>query len=792
MKASVLSILSLLIILLIGLSSCSTTKGLKEGQYLLTHNSILVPKNHKRIEKKEINTYIKQKPNKRFLNLFRFKLWVYQKADKKDKNTRFNRWLKNGVGEAPVIFDSIAMIESGENIHLYLKNLGYFNNKVEVHSEYHQEKNKVKAAYIIQPSDAYKIRSWKYDIADEQLASYVFRDTALSKIKKGKYYDVYKMDVERERITTKLNNNGYYRFTKENINYEIDSSLNSHELDITLKIANNLVPSTSNPGTFDEVRHSRYFINRVFVNPDYDPILSRNTTYDTLKLEVHQIKKDNPANYYNFLHKGKIRVNPKTISQSVFIEDHEPYNLKDVQQSYRRLSGISAFDYKSIVFTEVERDTIVEDSTDKFLRCKINLSRSQLMSYTIEAEGTNRGGDLGMGASLTYLNKNIFRGGELLRIRLKGGLEAQKVSGEETQQKQFLFFNTWEAGLEISVRFPKFLIPIKQEKFPKYFRPFTTLSLGIHFQQRPQYFRRIGTVSFGYNWSESDYKDHIFNPIELNLVKIDPTEEFARELEELEDERLKNQYSDHLTFGMRYTYTFNNQDIRKLKNFVFLRVNAETSGNLLYLIDKTFNAPKNSSGDYTLFNVTYSQYAKFDYDFRYYFVFNRVNMLVLRSIAGIGIPYGNTPKTLPFEKGFYLGGANSLRGWRFRSVGPGASSVSNDLLDKMGEILIAGNVEYRFPIYKSFKGAFFTDIGNVWLLEPDSTFPGGEFEVKDFVSEFAVNAGLGFRLDFNFFIFRVDAAFRIRDPALPPDERWVIRHTGISNIMWNFGIGYPF
>jgi outer membrane protein assembly factor BamA len=561
---------------------------------------------------------------------------------------------------------------------------------------------------------------------------------------------------------------------------------------VTLVIENNLVASPTEPGKLIEVKHSRYFINRVFINPNYDPVFSRRMQFDTLRQEVHQLQKDSPADYYYFLHQGKIKVNPKTITQSIFIEDNEPYSLKDVQQTYRRLGGISAFDYKSIQFTEVQRDTMIFDSTDKFLRCNINLSRSQLMSYTLEAEGTNRGGDLGMGASLTYLNKNIFRGGELLRIKLKGGLEAQKLSGEESQEKNFLFFNTWETGLEASILFPKFMIFIRQEKFPKYFRPFTTFSTGINFQQRPQYFRGIATVTYGYSWSESDFKEHQLNPIEVSLVKVNPTDEFANELEELQDERLKNQYSDHLTLGLRYTFTFNNQDIRKLKNFIFLRANLETSGNLLYAIDNMVDAPKNDEGTYTLFNIKYSQYIKNDYDFRYYFVFNRVNMLVLRSMLGIGVPYGNTPRTLPFEQGFYLGGANSLRGWRFRSVGPGSYSAESDYVDKMGEIMLEGNIEYRFPIYKSFKGAVFSDIGNVWLMKPDSVFPGGNFEFKNFLSELAINAGLGLRFDFSFFVFRIDAAIRWRDPALPPDERWVIGDPKLRDVVWNFGIGYPF
>ena len=229
--------------MLISISACSTLKNLEEGQYLLTHNKINITADKKRIDKKEISTYLKQKPNKKFLSFFRFKLWVYQQASKKNRNTKLNHWLKNGVGEAPVIFDSVAMAESGKNIHLYLKNLGYFNNRVIVHTEYHKKKNKVKAIYNIYPSEAYKIRKWEYEIVDEQMASYVFQDTSLAKIKKGHLYNVYKMDEERDRITTHLNNKGYFRFTKESINYEVDSTLGGHQLDIFLKINNNLIPS---------------------------------------------------------------------------------------------------------------------------------------------------------------------------------------------------------------------------------------------------------------------------------------------------------------------------------------------------------------------------------------------------------------------------------------------------------------------------------------------------------------------------------------------------------------------
>ena len=303
--------------------------------------------------------------------------------------------------------------------------------------------------------------------------------------------------------------------------------------------------------------------------------------------------------------------------------------------------------------------------------------------------------------------------------------------------------------------------------------------------KRPSYKRNVFNVSFGYDWDESDTKHHIIKPIDISLVKVFPTEDFAKDLEKLNDPRLKDQYTDHLISAMKYSFIFNNQDIRKLKNFIFFRGNLETCGNILNLIDHAIGAPKDTSGHFTLFNIRYAQYVRTDFDFRYYVIINKLNSIVFRSVFGIGIPYSNAD-ALPFERGFYLGGANGMRGWRFRSLGPGAYPGTDDNLDMMGDIMIEENVEYRFPIYKFFKGALFVDVGNVWLIHE------GQIKAGKILSELAIDAGFGLRLDFKFFIFRVDGALKFRDPSEPSHERWVIKNTGFNKILWNFGIGYPF
>ena len=294
--------------------------------------------------------------------------------------------------------------------------------------------------------------------------------------------------------------------------------------------------------------------------------------------------------------------------------------------------------------------------------------------------------------------------------------------------------------------------------------------------------------SFGYEWDESPEKKHYIKPFNISSIKMFPTPEFTRELEEIDDERLKNQYTDHLITAIQYSFVFNNQDVKKVKDFIFFRGDIETSGNIFYLFNNMLDSPKDTGGFYNILGIRYAQYARIQTDFRYYWMADRNNQVVFRLLAGTGVPYGNSV-ALPFEKGFYLGGANSMRAWIYRGLGPGGFSDPGTNVDKMGDIVLETNMEYRFPLYDFFKGALFIDAGNVWLLKANDKFPEAEFKFDTFYKQIAVDAGLGIRLDFSFFLFRVDFAWRLRDPARPSGDRWVA-DKGIW--FWNFGIGYPF
>jgi outer membrane protein assembly factor BamA len=343
----------------------------------------------------------------------------------------------------------------------------------------------------------------------------------------------------------------------------------------------------------------------------------------------------------------------------------------------------------------------------------------------------------------------------------------------------------------LSIIFPRFLIPVRQERFPKYFRPKTTTSLGFGYENRPEYERWLTNLSFGYDWKESDRKRHQLFPFDWSVINVGLSPDFEQELEDEPNDRIKYQYTDNFITAIRYSFTYNTQDIRKIQNFFYFKGNLETAGNLLNVGSNLANASTDSLGQYILFGIPFAQYVKLDGDFRFFNVITRNNSVAYRFFMGAGYAYGNA-SVLPLEKGFYGGGANGMRGWPYRLLGPGSYYDPEDYFDRMGDIQLEANVEIRFPVYNFIKSALFADIGNIWLMNEDESYPGGAFKFNRFYKEFAIDVGLGLRLDFNFFILRVDFAIPLRDPSQPEGDRWVMDQWQFSDFIINFGIGYPF
>lgn len=695
--------------------------------------------------------------------------------------------MKKNLGSKPVIFDSLRMKASIVSMRTFLNNKGYFEPKIS--TKLKKRNAWINVSYIIEAGKPYTIRKISHNIKDTSLRRTVLASSINSIVKEGSIYDSYQMDLERDRITLELKNAGYYAFEKDYINFRADSALNNHEMDIEMVIRNFRITSPNNNDSIIEINHPRYTINNIYIYPDLNPKVQDTSVQDTLKVNYHFDSGDTAFNHCYLIYRDKLRIKPSALTQALFLRDGHFYSLNDHNLTYKRMTNFPINRFVSISYDVPE---VGNAYTGKpLLNSTIKITRAPVMVYTVDAEGTTSSGYLGIGSSILYNNRNIFRRGETLRVRLKGSLEMQPSVGNSTAN-DFLIFNTYQTGAETGIDFPRLLLPFNIKRVDRYTRPKSSVDIGFNMQQQPNYKRYILNSSFSYEWNRSEQSRFIFSPVEFNSVSIFKDSIFTAYLDSVNDARLSNQYTDHIIASLKFSYIFNNQKLNKARNFIFLRWNIEPAGNLMNLVQLTSKLPINSEGQYTLFGIPYAQFIRTDIDFRKYFALPNDQTLVFRALLGIGIPYGNSTG-LPFEKGFYAGGANDMRGWAIRSLGPGAYPGGTSNYNNMGDMVIQSNLEYRFSIYKYWLGALFIDAGNVWLLHESPVYPGGEFKASTFASQLALDAGIGFRWDFSFFIFRIDSALKMKKPSLTNSSNWIsFGKFKISDLMWNFGIGYPF
>ena len=774
--------LLILILTILFLAGCNVTRNFLPNEHLLIKNKFKISSS--KVSKDELTGYLQQEPNAKFLGLFRPNIAFYN-AGSKGKDTKFKKWLRTKIGAAPVLLDSNLTTIAKKQMGLYLANKGYFNSNIR--DSIHLHKKKATLIYLVKLNLPYSIRSIHYSIADTELAKFVFADTVKTLIHPGFNYDTYLLDAERTRITNNLMDHGYYHFSNLYIRYLVDSTLDNKKMDVTIEIRNPVVPSLKYLGTFIESRHERYTIGKILIYPEYSLLQSDTLKYDTLMVNYKASRRDTTGSTYYFFYKNRFRMKPRTIAQMIFLRSGTLFNLKDLNQTYSQLASLQVFNYMNIQLFD-SPGTEMKDR-DK-LDCKVLLSRTPLHTFSISTDGTNSSGAFGIQGSLNYTNRNIFRGAQLFKISLTGAAQMQGNIGPQSTKN---LLNTIDIGANTSLTFPQFLIPIRPESLSKNFKPRTTISLGYDFQERPDYNRQISNISFGYTWNQTEQIKHVLNPVEITLVKILPDSAFAAKIDGLTDKRLKNQYTNHLVAGLKYTITYNGQQVNNVKDFFYLRSNLETGGNLIYGIDELLKVQRASAGYFTLFNLPYSQFVRPDLDLRFYHFFTSTKSLITRFYAGFGVPYGNST-SIPFEKAFFGGGANDLRGWKMGMLGPGRyhNDTASNSFDQTGDMQLQVNLEYRFPVYKYLRSALFMDMGNVWLLHNTPDLPGGLFQLKYFIPDIAIDVGLGIRADFDYFIVRLDPAVPIRVPYYYQNNHWYAGKLGLSDIIWNFGIGYPF
>lgn len=755
--------------------SCRVTRHVSENEYLL--NSVHVKVDNNQIDAGDLNAYIQQKPNRKILHFFKFHLWVYNTFKPKTKERGLFYNIATVVGEEPVIYDRFLAGKTTRQFQKFLSNRGYYQASVFDSTDINGAK--LDLYYIVKTNEPYVVDSVAYEFADSSIARLILSDTASGFIKKGVIFDVNHFQKERNRITRQMLEAGYYFFRKDFISYEADSTLKSNSVNVTVKV-DEFVRKTDKGQVFRE-KHRKCYIKDIQLYPAYDPKSAitdpRNyfKSFDTIKYEEYEV-----------IFADKLRIKPDVILQANTLKEGQRYDIRNVEATRRFLGSLAFF---KLIHVQFEPSSQSND-TAIWLDAHFQLTPYTLQAYTFELEGSNTGQNWEAGANVTYQHRNAFRGAELMELKLKGALEATgDVVGEEVSKK--FEFNTYEYGAEFKLEFPKFLMPFHKRQFYRRFRPQTTTGLQYNFQQRPDYTRTLLRGNFGYFWNSSPKMRHVVTPIELNSVRL-PKADSSFLVEIQDNSYLKNSYDDFFITASGYQMTYSNQNLYTNRNYFYIRTDVEFSGNILNSFHK-MTGRDTVDGDYQIFNTRYSQYIKSDIDFRYYNIFNEKNKLVTRSYIGVGVSYGNA-SSLPFIKQYFSGGANGIRAWQSRDLGPGTYRDSSNYPNQTAGLKIEMNLEYRFHLFWMVEGALFTDFGNIWAISGSDNREGAQFKFNKFYKQLALGSGFGLRFDFSFFVFRLDAGVKMIDPAIDGRNKWVLhdRRWKSRDYQLHFGIGYPF
>ena len=695
-----------------------------------------------------------QRPNNKWFSIFKVPLGLYSLSGK-DSTKRINRFLRQ-MGEAPVIYDRERTVQALGNMQLVMHNMGYLN--AEVFLQETAKKNRIKINYHIVPHEQYKIRNLTLNVQDEALEqtldSLGYRPAISSETGVGsKTYSANELDAERSRIYDLLIENGYYKFNKEYVHFRVDTTLGHHLADVEMivKKAQNEVDST-------DYCHHRFHIGNI--------------------------------NYEQISDKPFLR--PKVLRNATAISNGQLYRESKMHETYARMSRLSAVAAANV---HVSPRTDGSDTLD----VNISLTPNKRNSFSTELEGTNSAGDLGAAASITYQNRNLFKGSELFNIKLRGAFEAIKgLSGYADQ-------NFIEYSIETGLTFPDLRVPFLRPSFRRSAQASTEVSFAFDSQDRPEFHRRVLAGTLRYRWARRNKQlQHKFDLLNLDYVFMPWISDTFRDMYLSDPQNrnaiLKYNYENLFIMNWGYQFVYNSRSLGNSAtnygtNAYTIRIGIETAGNLLYGLSSASTMKRNTDNQYTLFGIAYAQYAKFDFSFCKSFLINKNNSFAIRAAFGVAAPYGNSD-ILPYEKRYFSGGANSVRGWSVRELGPGSFQGNDgriDFINQTGDIKLDLNVEYRTHLFWKFDGAAFIDAGNIWTIRDYKDQPGGQFRFDEFWQQIAVSYGLGIRLNLGYFILRFDGGMKAIHPSYKDHRKFPIVHPNFKrDFTFHFAVGMPF
>ena len=659
-------------------------------------------------------------------------LYVYNWANGKGKI-----WdkLVRKIGVAPIVYDPELVDNSIENIDNHLEYLGYYGSTTE--SEIKVKKKSVEVIYKVNLGDRIPIRDLEITLPQRgEFPEAFLSDTASMSVKPGTYLSEASLEAETERYATVLRNQGFYSFNKNHFFFEADTL--AYPGSAVLKMQVNEYTRNELPRDAEPIR--KFYINDVSISYPKSMKIRENTLTDL-----------------NLITPGSL------------------YSEDVIKNTYSRFSALRMFSSVNIGMTQADTNKV---------NCEISLSQSKTQGFKVNLEAsTNSSGLLGVSPQLSYYHKNLFRGGEWLNLSFMGNFQFKLK--DDVHSNEF--------GVSGGLSFPKFfLLPYR------YFKgaiPRTDINLSYNYQNRPEYTRNIISTSYGYSGNIKNRFFYQAYPVQLNVVKLfDLDEDFYKTLDN--DPFLKNAYQNHfdLGSGAMFYYT-TNTSANPRDTYFYSRLQFDIAGNLLSAFKPLMKKDANGSG--MIWNTPFSQFVRGELTIGRTWVFGRNSgqAVATRLLAGAGYAYGNS-SGLPFEKHFYGGGANSLRGWQARTVGPGCSPRDTSFVipNQTGDMKLEANIEYRFDMFWKVAGAVFVDAGNVWTLNTDGSSEMREsmFRWKELGESIAANWGVGVRLNLGFLLLRVDMGMKIHDPSRM--QKWVSPGKWLKrdNYALHFGVGYPF
>lgn len=759
------------------LAACSSTKHVPQGKLLLDKVDINIADSHEGIESAQLANYLRQNANHRVLGGLKLQLGFYNLSGK-DSTKWINRWIQR-VGTPPVIYDSTLTLASVDQLHTALSNRGFINNTVTYRVEADSAKRKARVNYDITLGEPYFIRSIDYEIPDEELREIILADSARFTVHCGDLLDYTRLDEWRQSITENLRNQGYYAFNKEYITFLADTTAGSKAVDLTL--------NTRDPYHNDHMpyytEHEPFYVRNVTYVTDYDPVAMQEGFFGTDTVTV--------TGGVRVMEGEERYLSPTVLDECNYIEPGSLYNAEAITRTYRALGRLN-------VLKQINIDVRPIGEVDGVLMVDawVLLQPDKSQTVSVSLEGTNSEGDLGFGVGVDYEHRNIFKGAEVFSVKSKVSYES--ISGNLSG---LINNNYSEYSTELGLTFPKFMFPFLRRSFKRKIQASTAFTVNFDYQARPEYTRVIAGGAWRYQWTERSRRlAHTLTLFDVSVISVPKfNDEF---FDRITNPLLRYSYQDHLIMRMGYNfYRTNKAEMNVLqiggrfqRDVFTIRANAETAGNLLNGLSHLTGQKADSTGSYKALGIRYSQYVKADADYAFTHYFDRRQSVAFHVGAGIAIPYGNSD-VLPFEKRFYSGGANSVRGWGVRTLGPGSYNSNNNLSNfiyQCGDIRFDINLEYRAKLFWVVELGLFLDAGNIWTIKDYEDQAGGVFKFNKFYEQIAAAYGAGIRLDFKYFLVRVDMGMKAHNPA-SGQEHWPMFHPKFKrDSEFHFSVGYPF